>query len=93
LKTDYFDIAASTLAEFAQELDSRLLDGWAISKTNPGEVVGMWGGMFTVSLYRNESTITRLRNKVSGMQEKPKLTRAEILANARQAKAEKAGKG
>lgn len=89
MKTEFFDIIDTNLASFAKELDNRLLDGWAISKTNPGEVVGVYGGTFTISLFRNETTLERLRNKVGSMEEKPKLSRGEILAKAREAKANK----
>lgn len=89
MQTDYFDITESNIAVFAKELEARLFDGWAISKTNPGDVVGLYGGTYTISLYRNDETVARLRNRVAGMQEKPKLDRATILANARAAKAAK----
>lgn len=90
MQTDNIDITETNIAVFAKELDNRLLDGWAISKSNPGDVVGLYGGTYTISLYRNDETIARLRNKVASMQEKPKQDRATILANARAAKAAKA---
>jgi hypothetical protein len=89
LKTEYFDIVEHNLAIFAKELESKLFDGWAISKTSPGEVVGLYGGTFTISLFRNEETVQRLRSRVGTMKESPKLDRATILANARAAKAAK----
>jgi hypothetical protein len=90
LKTDFFDITETNLAEFAKKLESHLLDGWAISKQNPGDVIGLYGGVYTISLYRNDETIKRIRTRVAGIQDAPKLDRATILANARAAKAAKA---
>jgi hypothetical protein len=93
LQTEFFDIVEHNLASFAKELESKLLDGWQISKTNPGDVVGFYGGTFTISLFRNYETVQRLRSRVEGVQEAPKLSRGESLARARAAKADKKSTG
>lgn len=84
-----YDIVEHHISHFVKELESRLLDGWAVSKTNPGEVVGLYGGTFTVSLYRDAKSIERLRTKGGQVAEQPRPDRKAILAKARDAKAEK----
>lgn len=83
------DIVEHNIAEYSRQLAAKLLDGWQISKTNPGDVVGVYGGTYTISLFRNAETVQRLRTKVQGMQQEAKPDRATILANARAAKAAK----
>lgn len=87
--TKRLDIVEHSLSNFAKELEAKILDGWQISKTNPGAVVGFHGGTFTISLFRNAETVQRLRTRVEGVQEAPKPTRGQILAKARAAKAER----
>lgn len=89
MQTDNFDIVETNLSVFVKELENRILDGWAIDKTNPGEVVGVYGGVFTVALFRNNETVQRLHSRVSTVKEDPKPSRAEILAKARQVRADK----
>lgn len=90
--TQNYDIVETNLASYTKELSNRLLDGWAINKTNPGDVIGLYGGTFTVSLYRNAETVQRLRTKAQETQDAPKPDRGAILAKARDAKAAKAGR-
>lgn len=85
--TQHYDIVEHNIVNFVKELEARLLDGWAVSKTNPGDVVGLYGGTFTVSLYRDASTVERVKSKVESVAEQPKPDRKTILANARAAKA------
>ncbi len=87
--TQTHDIVASNLTTYTKELASYILDGWAISKANPGTVVGMYGGSFTATLYRNTATVQGLRDKVEEVEEAPKPNRGAILAAARAAKAAK----
>lgn len=88
-KTQYYDIVESSLESYSKELASRLLDGWAISKTNPGDVVGFYGGTFTVSLYRDADTVTKYKSKAADTADVARPDRATILAKAREAKAAK----
>jgi hypothetical protein len=85
--TQHYDIVEHTLEAYTKELTSRILDGWIVSNTCPGEVLGFYGSTFTVSLYRNASTVDWLRSKIGNVAEQPKPTRAEILQKARDAKA------
>lgn len=89
----HHDIVEHNLATFIRELELKILDGWAVSKTNPGDVVGMYGGTFTVSLYRDDSSVARLKARAGETQERPKLDRAATLAKARAAKAGKKATG
>lgn len=89
METLHHDIVEQSLETFSKELAARIKDGWAISKTNPGDVVGLYGGTFTISLYRNAVTVEELRDKVNNVADAPRLTRAEILERARKAKAAK----
>jgi hypothetical protein len=85
----YHDIVEHSIINFVRELELKILDGWQVSKTNPGDIIGMWNGTFTVSLYRNDASIERLKARAEGVQVRPKLDRAATLAKARAAKAEK----
>lgn len=85
--TERHDIVEHSLENYTRELSYKLLDGWALSKTSPAEVVGLYGGTFTVSLFRDNSTVQRLKDRVEGVVQAPKLDRGTILANARAAKA------
>jgi hypothetical protein len=87
--TQHYDIVEHTLEAYTRELRSRLLDGWDISPTNRGDVVGLYGGTFTVSLYRNVATVETTRKKVAAIADAPKPDRGAILAAARAAKAAK----
>lgn len=87
--TQTHDIVTTSLTTFSQELSKYILDGWSISRANPGTVVGLFGGNFTITLYRNTATVQSLRTKVEEVQEAPKADRGAILAAARAAKAAK----
>jgi hypothetical protein len=86
----HYDIVETSLEAYTKELAARMLDGWAISKTNPGEVIGLYGGTFTVSLYRDGDSVANLKERAGAAAEVAKPTRAEILAKAREARAAKA---
>lgn len=88
-QTQHFDIVDHNLSSYTAELAKRLMDGWAISKTNPGDVVGLYGGTYTVSLYRNADTVKALKDKAAAVQDIARPSRADILAKAREAKAAK----
>lgn len=78
------DVVEYTIEALVAEVAAMTLDGWAVSKTNPGDVIGY--GVYTVSMFRDSNTVEMLRQKAIGIAEKPKLTRAEILAKARAAR-------
>lgn len=88
--TQYHDIVEHNIAVYSKELADRVRDGWAISKTNPGDVVGF--NCFAVSLYRNAETVKRAKEQAEAIAEAPKPDRSAILAKARAAKADKAQK-
>jgi hypothetical protein len=83
----HYDIVETSLVAYTKELAARMLDGWAISKTNPGEVIGLYGGTFTVSLYRDADTVANFKERAEAAAEAAKPDRAAILAKARAAKA------
>lgn len=89
MQTEYFDIVDHNIASYTKELVARVLDGWKVSQTNPGDVVGVYGGTFTVSLYRNASTVDNLRDKADNVEDVARPDRAAILQKARDAKAAK----
>jgi hypothetical protein len=91
MQTKYHDIVETSFQSFAKELELKVLDGWAIDKSNPGDVIGMYGGTFTVTLSRNYETVDRFRKSAAATQDAPKLSPAESLARARQARASKGG--
>lgn len=68
-----------TLHEFIFEIDSLRQDGWEFDEQSPPTTVGF---MYEAQMWRNPTDIQRAAG--------PKLTRSEILANARAAKAAKA---
>lgn len=86
-KTLRYDIVERNPETFVAELVARVMDGWAVSPTNPGDV--LLSGTMTVSLYRDDDTVQAAKSKLSNVSEKPKMSRAETLAVAREAKAAK----
>jgi hypothetical protein len=86
MATEHHDIVEHSIEAFSAELVKFTLDGWAISPTNPGDSVG-FGQTYTVSLYRDEATVEAFRIKADNFEPKVKMTRAESLAKAREAKA------
>jgi hypothetical protein len=86
------DIVETNLAAYTKELAQKLADGWAINKTCPGEVIGLYGGTFTVSLYRDADTVRKAKETAAAIADIARPDRATILAKARAARAEKAGK-
>lgn len=78
------DVVERTVEAFVAEVVALTLDGWVVSKASPGEVIGY--GTYTVSMFRDDNTVESLRQKAAGITEKPKETRAEILARARAAR-------
>ncbi len=86
--TDFRDVVEHSVEAFVAEVVALTLDGWAVSPTCPGDVVG-WGNTYTVSMYRDEDTVDEFRSKSVNIEEKPKLTRQEIAAKAREALAVK----
>lgn len=83
------DIVETGLDTFAKELELRILDGWGICPTNPGTVAGYYGGTFTVTVVRNEKTLSRAQLKLESVKDRPKAGGAASLAKARAAKAAK----
>lgn len=70
---DYKDITSHNMSLFLAELQDAIFEGFTISPTNPGDAMGFYGAYYTVTMQRHKD-------------DKPKLSRAEILANAREAK-------
>lgn len=86
-ETQRKDIVAHTMEVFVEELVDAIQDGWAISPTCPGDALLGYGTTFTVSLYRDDNTVEKFRKLSANVEEKPKMTRAESLAKARETKA------
>lgn len=82
------DITETNIVAFVAEVAAMTLDGWAIDRNQPGDC-SPFGLHYTVSMYRDADTLEKLRQAAVGIEEKPKLTRAEILEKARAAKASK----
>lgn len=82
------DVVEHSVEAFVAEIVALTLDGWAVSSTCPGDAVG-YGNTYTVSMYRDEDTVEEFRSKSVNIGEKPRLTRAEITAKAREALAVK----
>jgi len=85
----HHDIVEHVFPFFVAELAKHLNDGWAVSKTNPGDVVGVYGGTYTVSLYRDADTVADFKRRAGEAADLAKPDRAAILAVARAAKAAK----
>lgn len=83
------DVSETNFVAFLAEIADLTLDGWAIDKSNPGDV-SPFGLHYCATMYRDANTLEKLRQAAVGIDEKPKLTRAEILEQARAAKAAKA---
>lgn len=76
------DVVEHSIEAFTKEVVLLVKDGWAISPTNPGDAVG-FGNTYTVSMYRDDTTVQSLKDVVSSMSTEPKMTRAESLQKAR----------
>lgn len=70
---EYRDVVSHNVELFIAELVDLIYEGWTISPSNPGTTVGVYSSSMAVTLQRHKD-------------DKPKLSRAEILANAREAK-------
>ncbi len=81
------DVVEATLEVFTDEVVALTKDGWAVVKDSAYS--SPYGAMFTVSMYRDDDTVRALKEYVDGVAAAPKLTRAESLAKAREAKAAK----
>lgn len=78
---DTRDVTSQSLELFLAEVVDLTLDGWKIHPSNKGDVfVGL---AFSCTMYRDENTVEAFRQASVGIEAKPKLTRAEILAKAR----------
>lgn len=84
------DIVASDLETFSRELEAKVLDGWRICPTNPGTVIGLYGGNFTIAIVRDAQSLSRVQHKLEIVKDRPKSGGAASLQKARAAKAAKA---
>ena len=90
MNIERLDIVEVSIVEFVKQVREHTLDGWDISPTCPGDVVGYGYGTYTVSLYRDESTVEKLKYAAGRVQDAPKLSVDDRMAKARQARAAKA---
>jgi hypothetical protein len=76
-----------SLPAFMREFQEHVQQGWELDEANGPK---MWGIAYETGLVRNDKTVTAMVERLDeqGMP-KPVRTRAEILADARQAKADK----
>ena len=81
------DVVASNLNAFVEELVSLTKDGWIV--VDDSAEVGFYGSFYTVSLTRDDKSVQEFKDYVSSVASAPKLTRAEILQRAREAKRNK----
>lgn len=82
----HVDVVEHTIVAFIAEVARRSLDGWAISPTCPGDVIGYGFSTYTVSMYRSEETLMKLRYAAETLCV-PKLNANDRMAKARAAKA------
>jgi len=76
------NVANTVLEIFLAEVQSLILDGWAISEHEPGEAV-MFGGGFTVTMVRTNTTVNNFKERAEAVQDRPKMTPQERMAHAR----------
>lgn len=79
---DYRDVVESSIEAYTKAMVTLILDGWSISPINPGDAVG-FGSTYTVTLYRDASTIANLKRIGEELTVAPKMSQAESLAKAR----------
>lgn len=82
--SNFCDVVSSYGETFALEIQEKVLDGWCIVENTYQSQMGL---IQSVTMKRDANTVEEFRLASSGIQEKPKLTRAEIMANARAARA------
>lgn len=83
------DVCEGNMPDFVAAVVQKTLDGYEVDPAMPGDT-NYFGNVFSVSMFRNADTVERMRSTIANIAEKPKLSRAEILANAREAKKAKA---
>ena len=80
------DVVESVVATFVAEVVRLTQDGYKVCPSNSGDVVGAYGNVFTVTMVRNQESVDAFMALSKDVQEKPKLSRAEILEKARAAR-------
>jgi hypothetical protein len=84
------EVSERTMPAFVEAVVQKALDGYVVDTvTNPGDT-NIFGNVFSVAMYRDNSTVEKLRSTIGNVSEKPKMSRAETLAVARDAKRLKA---
>lgn len=82
------DVVEYSIETFVEEVVALTKDGWTVVEGSANS--SPFGNAFTVSMQRNDKSVRALKEYVEGVAAAPKLTRAEILAKAREAKEAKA---
>lgn len=81
-------VTGSNFGHVLNEVIALSNDGWVLSQEVPPEETFFNAG-YVVTMERTEASVAALKARADGIQAAPKLTRAEILAKAREAR----GKG
>ena len=79
------DIISYSVSTLISEVVSLTLDGWCVDQDNPGEMIGLHGN-YLVRMYRDDNTVSKFKAFAISSAERPKLTRGETLAKARESK-------
>jgi hypothetical protein len=85
-----YDVVEYSIEVFVEEVVSRVKDGW-VPVAGSGDCIPMLN-TYTVTMIRDKDTVAALKALGESITAAPKLTRAEILQKAREAKADKAAK-
>lgn len=83
-------ISDSNMVVFVQDLQEAILDGWQIEEGRHATTGFLSFPLYSVDMERNDKTVEEFKAIAEKMTGKPKLTRNEILTNARAARAAKA---
>lgn len=78
-------LTAGTLEALLAEVQDLVLDGWVISDDERGEL-SVFGSNCQVTMCRNDATVQAFKDKATSIQGRPKLTPAERMAKARDAR-------
>lgn len=82
MTTELRDVTHATVQALLEEVVELTMDGWAISKLNPGEALMFYSG-FGVTMERSDATVAAFKEKSEAVQGKAKLTVQDRMAKAR----------
>jgi len=83
-------VTAGTLETLLAEVSELILDGWVVSEDGRGEI-SVFGSQCNVTMCRSDATVQAFKDRAAAILGRPKLTPAERMAKARDARGQNKG--